>query len=137
MKHAAAIRCIRESGHLLEELFSAVASAADKVRRLYDKDVMAGMGDDDFRHMMFFDACFLVQYMLMQAPLDRDRASYLVNMAALEMCTVPSFSASPDEDSAVCSYLLLLGEIFVFWSLLKTFFTKRPMPKRLLKIDHF
>jgi len=28
-------------------------------------------------------------------------------------------------------------EIFAFWSLLKTFFTKRHMPKRLLKIDHF
>ena len=69
--------------------------------------------------------------------LNRNRASYLVNMAALEMCTVPSFSASPDEDSAVCSYLLLLGEIFVFWSLLKTFFTKRPTPKRFLKMDHF
>ena len=34
---------------------------------------------------------------------------------------------------------LLVGqcEIFVFWSLLKIFFTKRSMPKRLLKIDHF
>ena len=29
------------------------------------------------------------------------------------------------------------GDIFVFWSLLKTFFTKRPTPKHLLKIDHF
>jgi len=29
------------------------------------------------------------------------------------------------------------GAIFAFWSILKTFFTKRPMPKRLLKIDHF
>jgi len=74
VKHAAAIRCVRESGHLLEELFSAVASTADKVRRLYDKDVMAGMGDDDFRHMMFFDACFLVQYMLMKSGIQIDRS---------------------------------------------------------------
>ena len=29
------------------------------------------------------------------------------------------------------------SEIFAFWSLLKIFFTKIPMPKRLLKIDHF
>ena len=28
-------------------------------------------------------------------------------------------------------------EIFIFWSLLKTFFTKRPTPKRFSKIDHF
>ena len=68
------LRCVRESGHLLEELFSAVASTADKVRRLYDKDVMAGMGDDDFRHMMFFDACFLVQYMLMKSGIQIDRS---------------------------------------------------------------
>ena len=32
---------------------------------------------------------------------------------------------------------LNVSEIFVFWSLLKTFFTKRPKTKRLLKIDHF
>ena len=41
--------------------------------------------------------------------LNLDRASYLVNMAALEMCTVPSFGAARDEDSVVCSYLLLLA----------------------------
>jgi hypothetical protein len=35
-------------------------------RRFYDKDVMAGISDDDFQHMMFFDACFLVQYMAMR-----------------------------------------------------------------------
>jgi len=33
--------------------------------------------------------------------------------------------------------MLTIGEIFAIWSLLKTFFTKRPMAKRLLKIDHF
>ncbi|XP_022685336.1 uncharacterized protein LOC111258369 [Setaria italica] len=45
--------------------------------------------------------------------LDRDRASYLVNMAALELCTVQSFMAKKqdEEDSAVCSYLLLLAKL--------------------------
>ncbi|RLM86447.1 hypothetical protein C2845_PM04G15450 [Panicum miliaceum] len=257
-KHAAAYHCVSESGSLLEDLYSAVVDASDAARRLYDGDAMAGIGRDDFRHMMFFDACFLVQFMLMlsgarvhpslhrflstnrsdilhdvllldnqlpwrvveavmrfrpvdldkflgnlrgclhdhklpqqeddddappvlgddkplhllglfryyivgriktklcrpetknrsvshsameleeigitlttnrtgklidmqlnQGPLfaelslaplslDRDRASYLVNMAALELCTIESFSAA-DEDSAVCSYLLLLA----------------------------
>ncbi|CAO2150379.1 unnamed protein product [Urochloa humidicola] len=42
--------------------------------------------------------------------LDRDRASYLVNMAALELCAVQSFSrAKHASHSAVCSYLLLLA----------------------------
>nr|CAB3492246.1 unnamed protein product [Digitaria exilis] len=236
VKHAAACHCVVQSGCLLEDLYGAVVPVADSVRCLYDNDVMAGIGCEDFRHMMFFDACFLVQYMLMQvytgnvydslngflspnrvdifhdvmllenqlpwklvetppqhkdfewdstykpphllgllryyivgrsdtefpkpetknisfsvsamelaeigitltanktmqlidmglnqnlilfpelslAPLtlDRNRASYLVNMAALELCTVESFSLAEDEeDSAVCSYLLLLAKL--------------------------
>ncbi|KAF8665871.1 hypothetical protein HU200_053952 [Digitaria exilis] len=254
VKHAAACHCVVQSGCLLEDLYGAVVPVADSVRCLYDNDVMAGIGCEDFRHMMFFDACFLVQYMLMQvytgnvydslngflspnrvdifhdvmllenqlpwklvetkafirvmrhcmmsddrheppqhkdfewdstykpphllgllryyivgrsdtefpkpetknisfsvsamelaeigitltanktmqlidmglnqnlilfpelslAPLtlDRNRASYLVNMAALELCTVESFSLAEDEEnSAVCSYLLLLAKL--------------------------
>lgn len=49
------------------------------------------------------------EFSLQPLSLNRDRASYLVNMAAFELCTVQSFGASPDEDSAVCSYLLLLA----------------------------
>ncbi|KAJ1277020.1 hypothetical protein BS78_05G262100 [Paspalum vaginatum] len=41
--------------------------------------------------------------------LNIDRASYLVNMAALELCTVESFSDAPPQDTAVCSYLRLLA----------------------------
>lgn len=43
--------------------------------------------------------------------LDRNRASYLVNMAALELCTVKSFTKAAVEDSAVCSYILLLANM--------------------------
>ncbi|WVZ49301.1 hypothetical protein U9M48_000670 [Paspalum notatum var. saurae] len=67
VKHAAAIDLVTRSGRLLEDMYGEVASAADDDRRLFDKDVMAGIGYDDFRHMMFFDACFLVQYILMQS----------------------------------------------------------------------
>ena len=63
-KHVAAYRCVRESGHSLQEVYSAVVSAAHKARRLYDKQVMGGIGDSEFLPMMFYDACFLVQYML-------------------------------------------------------------------------
>ena len=49
---------------------------------------------------------------LSMAPLSLNdaRASWLVNMAALELCTTPDFSddKAEFEDSAVCSYLLLL-----------------------------
>ncbi|CAL4980648.1 unnamed protein product [Urochloa decumbens] len=63
-KVLAAIVCVSQSNHSLQEFFSAVACAADDVLCLYDDDdAMAGISCDDFRHMMFFDACFLVQYM--------------------------------------------------------------------------
>ncbi|CAL4985950.1 unnamed protein product [Urochloa decumbens] len=213
----------------LEEVYGAVVSATHDARRLYDKDFMEGISDNDFQTMMFFDACFLVQYMLwcthgatemevslrnffefnrktsfligdticktarfsgkkpvvldesyepphlpgllrfytvgrsnpklhtraklesisvsvsaielaeigitltakqttelihmglnkrgaltaklFLAPLslDDERASFLINMAALELCTTPKFLEAEDEDSAVCSYLLLLS----------------------------
>jgi hypothetical protein len=43
--------------------------------------------------------------------LDDTRACLLVNMAALELCTTSNFQDADDEESAVCSYLLLLGMI--------------------------
>lgn len=43
--------------------------------------------------------------------LDRNHASYLVNMAALELCTVKSFTKAAVEDYAVCSYILLLANM--------------------------
>jgi hypothetical protein len=74
VKHMAAICCVVESGHLLDGVYDAVVSAADDVHHLYEKDVMEGIGYDDFRHMMFFDAYFLVQYMLMRSGDDIDHS---------------------------------------------------------------
>ncbi|KAJ1277047.1 hypothetical protein BS78_05G264000 [Paspalum vaginatum] len=70
VKHMAAIQCVRESRRSLEEVYAAVVSVAvEEAWSLYDKDMMRVKGiecGDDFWHMMFFDACFLVQYILMQ-----------------------------------------------------------------------
>ncbi|KAJ1261661.1 hypothetical protein BS78_09G047600 [Paspalum vaginatum] len=63
VKHVAAYHCIRESRYSVREIYDAVVLVADNARNLYDKDVMAGISNDDFYHMMFFDACFLVQFM--------------------------------------------------------------------------
>ncbi|CAM0146933.1 unnamed protein product [Urochloa decumbens] len=64
VKHVAAYHCIRESGRSVQEIYHAVVSVAGDARRLYDSDAVTGIGDDDFLPMMFYDACFLVQYML-------------------------------------------------------------------------
>lgn len=48
---------------------------------------------------------------LVPLTLDSTRTSCLINMAAFEICSVRSFSGAPDEDSAVCSYLLLFSMI--------------------------
>ncbi|KAJ1255022.1 hypothetical protein BS78_K298100 [Paspalum vaginatum] len=64
VKHVAAYHCIRESGRSVQEMYDAVASVAGDARILYDRDVVDGIADGDFLPMMFYDACFLVQYML-------------------------------------------------------------------------
>ncbi|CAL4990695.1 unnamed protein product [Urochloa decumbens] len=64
VKHVAAYHCIRDSGRTVREMYDAVVSVADRAHVLYDKDVVARISYDDFRHMMFFDACFLEQFML-------------------------------------------------------------------------
>ncbi|CAO2142852.1 unnamed protein product [Urochloa humidicola] len=69
IKHVAAYHCIRESGRHVQDIYDAVVSAAADSRRLYDTTsssaVAAIVADDgEFFPMMFFDACFLVQYLL-------------------------------------------------------------------------
>ncbi|KAJ1277018.1 hypothetical protein BS78_05G261900 [Paspalum vaginatum] len=68
VKRVAAYLCGKQSVHSSEEgLYRQVVKAADDARRLYNKDATEGIPDDDFRHMMFYDACFLVQYIMMQS----------------------------------------------------------------------
>ncbi|KAJ1274636.1 hypothetical protein BS78_05G076700 [Paspalum vaginatum] len=56
------------------------------------------------------DIRFAAELSLAPLSLDHARANWLVNMAAFELCTIPSFKkARKAEDSAVCSYLLLLS----------------------------
>jgi hypothetical protein len=43
--------------------------------------------------------------------LDDVNATFLVNMAALELCTTPDFIEGYEEQSTVCSYLCLLGMV--------------------------
>ncbi|TVU31391.1 hypothetical protein EJB05_23075, partial [Eragrostis curvula] len=64
VKHVAAYNCIRISRRSVQEMYVAVVAKAHDVRRLYDKDVVEDITDKDLLPMMFYDACFLVLYML-------------------------------------------------------------------------
>ncbi|KAK1613681.1 hypothetical protein QYE76_019198 [Lolium multiflorum] len=57
-------------------------------------------------HMGIKKDSLFAELSLAPLSLNDSRASWLVNMAALELCTTLNFQ---DEDSAVCSYLLLFA----------------------------
>jgi hypothetical protein len=63
-KYAAACHFIKDSGRSVEEVYGAVFAVADEARSHYDEDKVRDLGDDDFKPMMFYDGCFLLQYML-------------------------------------------------------------------------
>ncbi|KAJ1277024.1 hypothetical protein BS78_05G262500 [Paspalum vaginatum] len=114
VKHVAAYQCIVESGgHSVQEMYDAVVSVAGDARRLYDQDAVAGLADDDFLPMMFYDACFLVQFMLGYAGRNEMDASLL------------SFFDSNDKD---ITHDVLLLENQIPWSVVHAVMRFRTVP---------
>ncbi|EMS52232.1 hypothetical protein CFC21_018634 [Triticum aestivum] len=64
IKHAAAVHFIDNTGCSIQEVYGAVCAVAEVARGHYEEDKMRTASDDDFKHMLFFDGCFLLQYML-------------------------------------------------------------------------
>jgi hypothetical protein len=63
-KHVAAWHLINDSNCSVEEVYGAVCEVADEARSHYNNDKVRAFGDDDFKPMMFYDGCFLLQFML-------------------------------------------------------------------------
>ncbi|KAL6654524.1 hypothetical protein ACP70R_007989 [Stipagrostis hirtigluma subsp. patula] len=107
VKHVAAYHCIRESGHSVQEIYDAVVSVAYDARNLYDNDAVAGIGDNDFLPMMFYDACFLVQYMLSCTTTGRDEMD-------------PSLCTFLDSNDYYISHDVMLLENQLPWRVVQT-----------------
>ncbi|XP_062182193.1 uncharacterized protein LOC133886536 [Phragmites australis] len=115
VKHVAAYHCIRDSGHSVQETYDAVVSVAHDARSLYDKDVVAGIGDDDFLPMMFYDACFLVQYMLSCTPTGSEEMD-------------PSLRSFLDSNDRDIVHDVMLLENQLPWRVVETVMRFRPVP---------
>ncbi|KAI5011318.1 hypothetical protein ZWY2020_013455 [Hordeum vulgare] len=63
VKHAAACHLVKATGRPIQEVYWAVCTVAEEARGHYDAGRLGGLGDDDFKPMMFLDGCFLLQYM--------------------------------------------------------------------------
>ncbi|CAM0902712.1 unnamed protein product [Alopecurus aequalis] len=63
-KHVAAWHFINDYGSSVEEVYGAVCEVADEACSHYDEVKLQALGDDDFKPMMFYDGCFLLQFML-------------------------------------------------------------------------
>ncbi|CAO2145771.1 unnamed protein product [Urochloa humidicola] len=101
-------------------MYDAVVSVAYDARRLYDDDVMAGIGDDDFLPMMFYDACFLVQYLVL-------RTGPSKNMD-------PSLRSFFDFNSKAIHRDVMLLENQLPWRVVATMMSFRPVPLDLEKL---
>ncbi|CAN6374410.1 unnamed protein product [Urochloa humidicola] len=119
-KHVAAYHCIRESGRSVQEMYDAVISVAYDARRLYDDDVMAGIGDDDFLPMMFYDACFLVQYLALRTGRSKSMD--------------PSLRSFFDFNSKAIHRDVMLLENQLPWRVVVTVMSFRPVPVPLEKL---
>ncbi|RLM99042.1 hypothetical protein C2845_PM06G10490 [Panicum miliaceum] len=112
-----------------EEMYAAFLSAigdVDNVRSLYvlTDDAVAGMSDEEFLPMMFFDGCFLLQYML-KCTGNHDR-----------MC--PSLVSFFDVNRGVIDNDIMLLENQLPWVVIQTLrkFKEVPVEKFIAKMGH-
>ncbi|XP_010232562.1 uncharacterized protein LOC100837124 isoform X1 [Brachypodium distachyon] len=118
VKHVAANNCISDCGISVQEMYDAVFSVSHVARSLYHQEAVARIGDDVFLPMMFFDACFLVQFMR-------------IYKRAQHMDTALFTYFISNEDS-ICTDIMKL-ENQIPWVVVKTILSFMPAPSPLEK----
>jgi hypothetical protein len=120
-KHVAAYHCVTESGHSVQDLYDAVALAASDARGrgLYDRDALARTSRHDFLAMMFYDACFLVQYFACRTAVDGSAAG------AMDMD--PSLRSFFDLNRKAIRHDIVLLENQIPWPVVEAVMRFRPV----------
>ncbi|KAM3299856.1 hypothetical protein ACQJBY_041047 [Aegilops geniculata] len=113
VKELAAYHFVRDSGHSLEEIFWAVSSVQGQARSAYTDTATVNKEGLQFAFIMFRDACFLLQYMLMCT------ASHEV---------APSLICCLSSSQAVISRDIMLLENQVPWVVIETLRRFRTVP---------
>ncbi|KAM3389045.1 hypothetical protein ACQJBY_011278 [Aegilops geniculata] len=118
-KHVAAWHFVRSSGRPVEEVYSAVCAVTDEARGCYDEDRVRGLADDDFKPMMFFDGCFLLQYLLYACTYGDDDEGMAVDPALRS-------AFSSDSDRIFSDVVLLENQLP--WVVVETLMSFVPAP---------
>ncbi|OEL31508.1 hypothetical protein BAE44_0007474 [Dichanthelium oligosanthes] len=124
VKELAAYHFIEESGHSLEEMFSAVSSVQGHARGVYTREATANMEDATFALTMLRDGCFLLQFMLMCVGARHELA--------------PSLLYCLSSNQAVISHDIMLLENQIPWIVIDTLRMFRDVPVEgfIVKMGH-
>ncbi|OEL38011.1 hypothetical protein BAE44_0000970 [Dichanthelium oligosanthes] len=114
VKDLAAYHFFRESGHSLEEMFSAVFAVQGHARGVYTRGTTKNMKDDKFAYTMLRDGCFLLQFMLMCTGARHELA--------------PSLLSCLSSNQAVISHDIMLLENQIPWVVIETLRRFRTVP---------
>ena len=117
------------------------AEGATPAEKAYGMPLFEHLASDEASNTLFNQAMAGHSEMIINKLLEDYRGfegvDVLVDVGGGTGCTLRMVTAQNKHLRSVNYDLPHVSDIFIFWSLLKTFFTKRPQPKRLLKIDHF
>uniref|UniRef100_N1QS13 Uncharacterized protein n=1 Tax=Aegilops tauschii TaxID=37682 RepID=N1QS13_AEGTA len=124
VKHVAAAQFTHESGRSIEEIYGAVCEVADEARRLYGHDsAVAGISNVDFNPMMFYDACFVLEFL---HTISDEHEEQLLSEEAL------LYFFRSNEEQIICDIMLLENQLP--WVVVEALMNFRSVPVQVKMI---